>query len=181
MAAPNRLEDGRKPSQVVGEPRDLAAIARDIINWRTDVTLRAEAFMGRERVAGSTLGNPHMTSLRSRIKLIDFTSEVFGKKATSVTEVPRGLTRFLETSTHLTFLPTDMHDLGRFQEGTLEVDVEMPFGLHTKGFVTPQVGGEYRGEFFQVMPDGSYIDIGGAHDFSLRELADTAARPRKIY
>lgn len=122
-----------------------------------------------------------MTTLKSAIRLSDFTSDVFGKRAKPITSIPEGLTRFLEASTRLTFLPTDMHGLGRFQEGTLEIDVEMPFGIHTKGFVAPQVGEIYRGEFFQVMPDGSYIDIGGAPNFSLRELADTAVRPRKIY
>ena len=95
--------------------------------------------------------------------------------------IPEGLRRFLRESTHLTFLPTNPHEVDKFQDGTLMVDVDMPFALRTQGFVVSQVGGVYLGEFFQVMPNGDYIDIGGAHDFSLRDLADTAARPRKIY
>lgn len=181
MPVPSRVEDGRTQSPVITEPRNTSAIARSLDEWRANIVRGVGGFLGRQGPNGSVIDNPHISLHKSKVRLFDFTSDVFGKRAKPVLKVPDGLVTFLETSTYLTFLPLDTHDLSRFQDGTLEVDVEMPYGLRTKGFVVPQVGGVYRGECFQVMPDGSYVDIGGAQNFNLRELADTVSRPRKIY
>lgn len=162
------------------EGRDTTLVARSIIEWRIGVLSRATSLLTPQFVAESTTGNPHMTALKAGIILSDFAFDVFGKRAEEVTDVPEGLKRFLKESRHLTFLPTDPKKVDGFMDGTLMLDVEMPFGLHTQGFVLP-VDGLYSGAFFQVMPHGDYLELMGAPDFDLREIAEAAARPRKIY